>query len=320
MEDTNAMTPETRKATLQIHLCVVLWGFTAILGKLIGLAALPLVWWRMILVVAALALLPPCWRGLRAIPGRQKLVYAGIGALVALHWLTFYGAIKLSNASVGATCMALATVFIAIIEPWLARRPFSRHELVLGILVVPGVALVVGGVAPGMRAGIAVGAVSALFVGLFGSLNKRYAGHHDPLAVTALELGAGIVLLTLLAPVMPWLFPAFAGNPFVLPGAHDFGFLLVLALACTLLPFALSLVALRHISAFAAQLAVNLEPVYAIVLAVLLLGEQRELTPTFYLGVAIILGAVLLHPLLSRPRVLAHPENLAISQAKGAAE
>jgi drug/metabolite transporter (DMT)-like permease len=274
----------------------------------------------MLLVVAVLALLPPCWRGLRAIPRRQKLVYAGIGALVALHWLTFYGAIKLSNASIGATCMALATVFIAIIEPWLAKRPFSRRELLLGILVVPGVALVAGGVAPGMRAGIAVGAVSALFVGLFGSLNKRYAGHHDPLAVTALELGAGIVLLTVLSPLMPWLFPAFAGDPFALPGPHDFGFLLVLALACTLFPFALSLVALRHISAFAAQLAVNLEPVYAIVLAALLLGEQRELTPMFYLGVAIILGAVLLHPWLSRPRALAHPETLATSEAKGVAE
>ena len=85
VEDTSRMSIEVRKASLQIHLCVVLWGFTAILGKLISLAALPLVWWRMVLVVGALALLPPCWRGLRAIPGRQRLVYAGIGALVALH-------------------------------------------------------------------------------------------------------------------------------------------------------------------------------------------------------------------------------------------
>ena len=320
VEDTSPMQPEVRKATLQIHLCVVLWGFTAILGKLISLPALPLVWWRMLLVVGALALLPPCWRGLRAIPARQRWAYAGIGALVALHWLTLYGAIKLSNASIGATCMALATVFTAIVEPWLAKRPFSRRELALGIAVVPGVALVAGGVAPGMRIGIAVGAVSALFVGLFGSLNKRFAGHHDPLAVTALELGAGIVLLTALAPLMPLLFPAFAGNPFALPGARDFGFLLALALACTLLPFALSLVALRHISAFAAQLAVNLEPVYAIVLAIVLLHEQRELTPAFYLGVAIILGAVLLQPLLSRPRALAHPETLAMAEAKQVAE
>ena len=312
--------PATSRALWQIHFCVLLWGFTAILGKLITLPALPLVWWRMLMVTVTLALLPRVWRGLLAMPTRTRLAYAGIGMLVALHWLTFYGAIKLSNASIGATCMALATVFTAIIEPWLAKRPFSRRELVLGILVVPGVALVAGGVAPGMRVGIAVGAVSALFVALFGSLNKRFAGHHDPLAVTALELGAGIVLLTVLSPLMPLLFPAFAGNPFALPGARDFGFLLALALACTLFPFVLSLVALRHISAFAAQLAVNLEPVYAIALAALLLGEQRELTPMFYLGVAIILGAVLLQPLLSRPRALAHPETLATSEAKGAGE
>src|SRR5207342_717210 len=102
---------DTRKAFLQIHFCVVLWGFTAILGKMISLPALPLVWWRLLIVVAALALVPRVWRGLRAMPPRLILAYAGIGALVSLHWLTFYGAIKLSNASVGATCIALGTVF-----------------------------------------------------------------------------------------------------------------------------------------------------------------------------------------------------------------
>ena len=106
----------------------------------------------------------------------------------------------------------------------------------------------------------------------------------------------------------------------MLPGPRDAVLLLVLALACTLLPFALSLVALRHMSAFAAQLAVNLEPVYAIVLAIVLLGEQRELTPQFYAGVAIILAAVFVHPLLGTPRPLAHPEVLGTAEAKGAAE
>ena len=266
---------DTRRAFLQIHACVLLWGFTAILGKLITLSALPLVWWRMLIVVAALALVPRVWRGLRAMRGRLRLAYAGIGVLVSLHWLTFYGAIKLSNASVGATCMALATVFTALIEPRLAHRRFSRRELLLGIAVLPGVALVVGGLPHGMRLGVAVGAVSALFVALFSSLNKRLVEHADPLTVTAVELGAGTIALTLLAPLMPWIFPALAGRLFVLPGIHDALFLLALALACTLLPFTLSLVALRHMSAFAAQLAVNLEPVYAIMLAIVLLGEQH---------------------------------------------
>src|SRR5690606_36316163 len=108
---------DSRKAFLQIHFCVLLWGFTAILGKLISIAALPLVWWRMLMVVAVLALVPSVWRALRRMSLRLILAYCGIGVLVALHWLTFYGAIKLSNASVAATCIALSPVFLALIAP-----------------------------------------------------------------------------------------------------------------------------------------------------------------------------------------------------------
>ena len=309
------MTPTT-KAQLQIHFCVLLWGFTAILGKLIELAALPLVWWRMVIVVAALALVPKVWRTLRTMPARLSLAYAGIGVVVALHWLTFYGAIKLANASVAATCIALATAFTAVVEPWLTRSRFSPRDLLLGIAVLPGVALVVGGVPASMRLGVAVGALSALLVAFFGSLNKRLVHHGEPLTVTAIELGAGALMLTMLAPLMPAIFPAFAGTLLEVPAPRDALLLLALALACTLLPFALSLVALRHMSAFSAQLAVNLEPVYAILLAIVLLGEQRELTALFYVGVAIILAAVLAHPLLARPRRLEHPELLGTSEAK----
>ena len=181
---------------------------------------------------------------------------------------------------------------------------------------MPGVALVVGGVAPEMRLGILVGASSALLVAIFGSLNKRLVEHSEPLTVTALELGAGVIALTLLAPLMPRFLPAFADTAFAWPGPRDAALLLTLSLACTLLPFALALVALRHMSAFAAQLAVNLEPVYAIVLAIVLLGEQHEVTGLFYLGVTIILGAVLSYPLLSRPRMLEHEEMLGTAEAK----
>lgn len=309
------MTPAAR-AQLQIHLCVVLWGFTAILGKLISLPALPLVWWRMLLVVAVLALLPRVWKALRAMPPRLIAAYAGIGALVALHWLTFYAAIKLSNASVGATCIALATVFTALAEPWVTGSRLSKREIALGIAILPGVVLVVGGVPPEMWPGIVVGTLSALFVAAFGTLNKRLVAHGDPLTVTAIELGAGTVLLTLLAPLMAGLPAGFGSDVFVLPGTRDFLYLLALAMACTLFPFALSLAALRHMSAFAAQLAVNLEPVYAIVLAILLLGEQHELTPRFYLGVAVVIAAVFAAPLLGRRRAARHEETLAVAEAK----
>ena len=287
--------PPARKALLQIHLCVVIWGFTAILGKLITLPAFALVWWRMFLVVAALVFIPAFWRGLRRMSLRTVGIFAGIGVVVALHWVTFYGAIKLANASVAATCMGVAPIIMSVVEPWITRKRFDPRELLIGVAAIPGVMLVVGGTPQGMRLGIAAGVLSALLVAVFGSLNKRYVELGEPIAVTGLELAAGTIFLTLLALV-------FGSNVtnLPLPGAHDAVLLVVLSLACTLFPFALSLVALRNLSAFSAQLAVSLEPVYAVFLAMLLLGEQRELGLQFYAGLAVILGSVFAHALLKR--------------------
>ena len=292
------------KAHLQIHICVVLWGFTAIFGKLISLPALPLVWWRMFLVTLILALVPRVWRAALAMPPLLVAAYAGVGVLIALHWLTFYASIKLSNASVGATCMALGPVFLAFVEPLVVKRRFDFRELALGAAMIPGVALVVGGVPAGMRMGIAVGALSAFLVAIFGTLNKLLVHRGDALAVTAIELGSGALLLTIITVLMPG-----RESSFVLPGAKDAIYLLMLAVGCTIIPFTLALVALRQMTAFAAQLAVNLEPVYAILLATLLLGEHHDLGARFYAGVAIILALVMLYPyVVRRPAPPAHPE------------
>ena len=287
----------SRRALLQIHFCVFLWGFTAILGKAIMLAALPLVWWRMTIVSAALVFMRRFWTGLAKLPPRLAATYAGIGVIVALHWLAFYGSIKLSNASVAATCMALAPLFIAFLEPVLVRRRFDPRELFFGLTVIPGVALVVGGTPAAMRTGLAVGVLSAFFAAIFGALNKRFIEHGSALTVTGLEMAAGAVCLMLIAPILPSSEPVY-----VMPNRHDAILLLVLALGCTLLPFALSLVALRHLSTFTTALAVNMEPVYAIVLAIILLGEQRELTPSFYAGVVIVFVVVFSHPLVLERR------------------
>jgi drug/metabolite transporter (DMT)-like permease len=283
------VTPE-RKALWQMHGCVLLWGFTAILGKAITLPAAQLVWWRMGIVTAVLACWPPFWRALRTMPTRTIGIFAGIGVVVALHWLTFYGAIKLSNASVAATSMAVTPVFIALLEPWITGQRFDRRELAVGLAVVPGVALVIGGTPSGMRLGIAVGVLSAFLVAVFATLNKRYVTEGTPLVVTGLEIAAGAAFMGLVALAWPG-----EGGGMALPDARDGLLLLILALACTLLPFAVSLDALRHLNAFTANLIVSLEPVYAIALAILIFSEQRELDLGFYLGVAIILGAVLLH-------------------------
>lgn len=283
------------RANWQIHFCVVLWGFTAILGKLISLGTLSLVWWRMLLVTGALVLVPRFWRGLSALSPRMIAIYAGIGMVVSLHWLAFYGSIRLANASVAATCLAMSPVFLAFIEPFMVGRRFDMRELLFGVACIPGVALVVGGTPTEMRLGIVVGVLGALLVSIFASLNKRFIGNSDALTVTGLEIGAGLLLMTAISVVMA------SDTVFVLPSVRDASLLAVLAMGCTLLPFAVSLAALRHVSAFSATIALNMEPVYAIVLAIVLLGEQRELSPSFYLGVAIVLAAVFLHPWLVRP-------------------
>lgn len=286
------------KAHLRIHVCVLLWGFTPILGKLITLPAPSLVLWRMSLVVAALSLLPRVWRGWRRMSPRWLAAYALTGCLVSVHWLTFYAAIKLANASVAATCLALAPVFLALVEPFVGRRRFDARELLVGVGVVPGVALVVGGTPAGMRLGFVSGTISALLAAVFNACNKRLVGRADPLTVTHVEIGAGAAFLALIAAWLPHMGPLLP-----IPVPRDALFLVVLSGACTLLPFTLALMALEHLTAFSAQLAVNLEPVYAIVLAILLLGEQHQLGPSFYAGVAIILLAVIGQPLLGRRSV-----------------
>jgi drug/metabolite transporter (DMT)-like permease len=281
------------RATIQIHVCVVVWGFTAILGKLISLPALALVIWRMGIVAVLLLALPRVRRAIAAMTPRHRVTYAGIGLVVAIHWVTFYAAVKLANASVAATTMALAPVFLAFVEPFVAKRRFDPREILFGAAVVPGIVLVLGGIPAGMRVGFAIGVASAFFVAIFASLNKRFIHHADALAVTCVELGAGACLLGIVAFVLPH-----HGSAVQLPGARDAALLAVFATACTIFPFALSLVALRQLTAFSAQLAVNLEPVYALFFGIVLLGEQHQLDTRFYLGFALLLGAVFAHPLL----------------------
>jgi len=283
-----------RRARWSLHLCVLLWGFTAILGKLITLPTGALVVWRMGLVAALLALWPRVWRGIDAISRVQILRYAAIGVVIALHWLAFYGSIRLANASVAVGCVALGSVFAAILEPLITGRPHERAELLLGLLVIPGMALLVGGVPLSMYLGVAVGVLSALLAALFATLNKRYATDDPPEAVTLIQMTAGAVAIALGASVVFGV-----EQTLRLPDATDLGWLLVLAIVCTLLPFMLWLQALRHVSAFTTQLTLNLEPVYAIVLAALLFHEYRQLTPSFYVGVAVIIATVFLQPWLT---------------------
>ncbi len=276
-----------RNPHLQLHLCVLLWGFTAILGKVITLSAIPLVFWRVLIVSLCLCLWLPVWRQLAGLTRRDIGIAAVNGVVITVHWLCFYGAVKMANASVAATCLALAPIFLALFGPLLQRKRFVARDLLVAVIALPGVALVVGGIPHDMRGGFALGALAALLAALFSSINQGLAQRMPALALTHIQMSSGALLLGLTIPFWP-----LAGINFAWPQPTDLGWLLVLALACTLVPFALIVVVLRRISAFGVQLAVNLEPVYAIALAALLLGEGAELRWPFYAGVALIVGAV----------------------------
>ena len=281
---------EERQAYLQLHTCVILWGFTAILGRLISLSAVQLVCWRMTLVTVVLLAIRRTWVGVARMSRRSIFAFLAIGLIVALHWVAFYTSIKISNASVAVACLGLGSIFAAIIEPIVMRRPHERLELLLGVLAVPGVVLIVGGVPLDMRLGIAAGVAAAFLSAIFTTLNKRFASNGDPFAITCLEMTAGAVVLCVPA--------AFSG--LTMPTQMDIIWLVVLAVACTLLPFVMWIRSLKYVSAFSTLLILNLEPVYAILLAAVLFQEYEELTPLFYVGTAIVLLTVVLQPQLRR--------------------
>jgi drug/metabolite transporter (DMT)-like permease len=299
---------EKLRAYFYLHLCVFIWGFTAILGKMITLKALPLVWWRLLLCCLALFFIVPMAQ-MRSIARPRVFKMLGIGMVVGVHWLCFYGAIKLSNASVAVTSMAMTSFFAALVEPLMLRKKIQWFELALGILILPGMALVVGSIDWSMRTGFVVGLVGALLAAVFTTLNKEIVDRDPPPALTMslVELSGGLIITSVALPFFMWISPEEA----VWPHGTDWFLLPVLAWLCTLVPYSLSLKTLRHISAFATNLTINLEPVYGVVLAIILLREDKDLSPRFYLGVAIILIAVFSHPFLKKMEEKKRPNHVA---------
>lgn len=283
------------RAYLYLHFCVLIWGFTAILGKLITLNAVPLVWWRVLLCCVTLILLIPR-RQFAGISRKTYLHMFGIGVLVGIHWLCFYGAIKLSNASVAVATMATTSFFSALVEPTLNRQKIKGYELALGLFILPGMALIAGNLNWDMRLGFGVGILGAFLAAVFSSLNKKMIDNQPPppLVMSFTALAGGVAVCSLVLPFLVWQMPETA----LLPSTWDWVWLLVLAWVCTLLPYYLTLLAMRYISAFATNLTINLEPVYGVLLAALFFREDKDLNPAFYLGVLMILLAVFSHPFL----------------------
>ncbi len=284
---------EKQRAYLILHFCVMVWGFTAILGKLISLQALPLVWWRVFLCSVTLFFVVN--KAERMAPGlRGAMRMLGIGMVIGVHWLCFYGAIKLSNASVALAMMAMTSFFSALVEPLILKKRFVWRELVLGILILPGMWLIIDDLDWTMRQGVMVGTLSALLAAIFTSLNKREIDLYSPkpLTMSFYELTGGVIITSIaLAVVQPdW--------ETIIPVGIDWLWLFILAYFCTLLTHFLVLKAMRHLGAFTVNLTTNLEPVYGIALAILIFREDQHLHPSFYIGVLIVLCAVLCHPFL----------------------
>lgn len=287
---------KSSRAYWELHVAVLLFGFTAVLGSLIQLNALALVWWRVVITVISLVLLGALRGragGLSQVQWQQLL---GIGVLVGLHWVAFYGAIKLSNASIGVLTIASITFFTALLEPLLLGQRRQWLELAWSLLLFPGIWLVVQHVDFSMWRGIAAGLLAAFLAALFTILNKKQVANIAPQTITAIELSGAGVFLTLLLLVAEGL----PGQQLTFwpPRWQDWVYLLALGLGCTTLAYVLSLRALRQVSAYVANLAINLEPIYGIALAWLILPDNRTLAPGFYLGASIILFSVLGYPLL----------------------
>jgi len=286
------------KSYLYLHVAVVLFGFTAILGDLIEMAALPIVWWRLLITSLSLIFVVNWIRLKKELGMRQIFIYSGIGVIVGLHWVTFYGSIKLSNASVTLVCMATTSFFTAVLEPRIIGRAFDRVELLLGLFIIPGMAFIVSDLDSSMIWGVPVGLTSALLASLFSIWNKKYIGDGGVLRITFIELTAAFLFLSVLLPF----FWEGAGWDYIRPTLMDAVYLLILGLLCTTLAFSLVLEALKQVSAYVSALTINLEPVYGIFLAYLLLSDHEDVSGSFYLGACIILTAVLGYPLLQRYR------------------
>jgi len=289
-----------KQALIKLHIAVFLAGFTGVLGALIKLNEGLLVWYRLILTVATLFVLLSWKRKITKISTASVLKLFGIGTLIALHWVCFYGSIKMSNVSIGLICFSSVGLFTAVLEPVFTNKKFSWAEVGLGLISLLGIYLIFH-FDTRYRAGILVGIAAALLAALFSVLNKRHVYMAAPQTLMLYELSGGLLVITLLIPVYLHYIP----TNYVLPTLSDWAWLLVLSWLCTVLGMNLMLQSLQKVSAFTQNLTLNLEPVYGILLAFIIFKENEQLDSSFYFGFALIAFSVVLQMLrvMRRKRV-----------------
>lgn len=285
------------RAQALLHVTVLVWGLTAILGKLITLSALPLVFYRMVFSTLMLVAFMLVRRLSMRVSGPDALRLLLTGALVAAHWVCFYACIKVAGISVAVVCLSSGSLFTALLNPVLMKVPLQWREVVFGCIAVAGVVLLVNDVPTLTPAGLALGLFSSLFSALFGSINGQLTHRFEPALLSLWELSTGGALVGLLLFVSGDALP----SPAALSGP-DWLWLLVLSLVCTVVPWLWSLRVLRTLRPFSVMLAVNLEPVYSLVIAWLLFPQSERLGLRFYLGTLLLLAIVIANGVLTRRR------------------
>ena len=289
-----------KKAFIQLHIAVFLAGFTAVLGRLIVLNEALLVWYRLLITVVVLAGILYAKKEFKKIASKNIFRMAAVGGIITFHWVTFYGSIKYGNISVALVCLSAAGFFSAFIEPLLYSKKIVIAEVMLGLLAVAGIYIIFD-FHPQYKLGIVYGILAALGAAIFPMFNKQLIKEFSPRTLTFYELLGGFVILSILLPFYLMATP----SDYFLPTWSDLLWLIILAVVCTVLCFDLQLKALKKISPFTSNLMYNLEPLYGIVLAFVFFGEGKTFHKEFYIGVALILLAVILQML----RLLKHAKN-----------
>jgi drug/metabolite transporter (DMT)-like permease len=287
---------------IRLHIIVVLYGFTAILGRLISLDASVMVWYRMLIAVTLLA--GYAWyKGNRfAIPQTDLLKLAVIGMIVALHWITFFRAIKISTVSVALGTFASTTLFASFLEPLILKRRIRIVEVLIGLIIIGGLYLIFR-FETNYTEGILTALFSAFLASLFTILNQTFTHKYPPVEITVIELASGLVTLSgwFLLSMPSW-------QQFPLPNWADVFWLMLLAVVCTAYAFVVGVDIMKTISPYVVVLTINLEPVYSIILAYFIFGDTEHMSVGFYLGTLVILGAVFAYPYIMRIRA-SHKRN-----------
>ncbi|MCX6291528.1 MAG: DMT family transporter [Bacteroidetes bacterium] len=279
-----------RSAYIKMHTAIFLWGFTGLFGKLIDLNEGLLVWYRLLISSAAIFVILIYRKAIPKLKRKELIKISGIGIIVMLHWVTFYASIKLSSISVAMICLSAIALFASIIEPIVNKTKFDYMEIVFSAVAMIGITTIYSSDTTASL-GIIIGIISAFLSATFSTINRTIAAKYETLTISLVELTSGMIFLTLLFPLYFRIQPT---TKFI-PDLHDSFYLVILSLVCTVLTWILSLQALRKVSAYTMGLALNLEPIYGIILAVLFAGEGKILNKGFISGAMIILITVTVH-------------------------